>query len=244
MTERVPATPPGQMTNTAKPPVALRIGLMVPASNTTMEPEMLARLPAGTSITRIGIPASAAPLTPATMPAYQQAVVALAVQHFSDVTHDLVVYGCTAAGFAAGPAGDAALAAALAAATGLKVVTTARAMVLGLQQIGAREIAVVTPYSDAVNAQLMDFLADGGIRVTRLDTLRAPDVAALCAIQAPEVEALARRTMAADCDALFIGCTQLPTQDFLAGLARDLGRPVLSSISATADQALRLPAAG
>ncbi|MBU8539218.1 maleate cis-trans isomerase family protein [Falsiroseomonas tokyonensis] len=219
---------------------ALRVGLMVPGSNTTMEGEMRGFLPPGSAITRIGIPPSSAPLTPATMPDYQAAVVALAAQHFSRTTHDLLVYGCTAAGFAAGPAGDAALAAALAEATGLRVVTTARAMVLGLQRLGAQQIAVVTPYSDAVNAQLEAFLADGGIGVTRMDSLRAPDVAALCAIQAPEVEALARRTMAPDCDALFIGCTQLPTQAFLAELARDVGRPVLSSISATAEQALRV----
>ncbi|WP_439594397.1 hypothetical protein [Falsiroseomonas sp.] len=206
----------------------IRVGLMVPGSNTTMEGEMRALLPPGSAITRIGIPAGAA----------QAAVVALAAQHFSPSTQDLLVYGCTAAGFAAGPAGDAALAAALAEATGLRVVTTARAMVLGLQRIGAKNIAVVTPYSDAVNAQLAAFLADGGIGVTRMESLRAPDVAALCAIRAPEVEALARATMAPDCDALFIGCTQLPTHDFLAGLAHDVGRPVLSSISATADQAV------
>ncbi|MDO9499948.1 aspartate/glutamate racemase family protein [Falsiroseomonas sp.] len=220
------------------PPRAMRVGLMVPASNTTMEAEMLARLPAGSTITRIGIPRSEAPLTRETMPAYREAVVALAAQSFAPGQHDLLVYGCTAAGFAAGPEGDAALARDLAQCTGLPVVTTARSMVQRLQRLGARTIAVVTPYSDAVNAQLVDFLADGGIAVRRLDSLRAPDLAALCAIRAPEVDALARRTMGADCDALFIGCTQLPTEAILGALARDFGRPVLSAVSATAEQAL------
>ena len=54
-------------------------------------------------------------------------------------------------------------------ATGLPVVTTARAMVRALQHDGAKRIAVVTPYHDAVNAQLAAFLADGGISVVRLD---------------------------------------------------------------------------
>ncbi|MGX9963405.1 maleate cis-trans isomerase family protein [Roseomonas sp. F4] len=220
---------------------AIRVGLMVPGSNTTMEAEMRGWLPAGSEITRIGIPPSPGPLTRETVPAQQAAVLELAARCFSPATHDLVVYGCTSAGFIAGPAGDAALARGLGQVTGLPVVTTARAMVLGLQQAGAKRIAVATPYQDAVNDQLVDFLADGGIAVTRLETLRAPDVAALCAIQAPEVEALARRVMGPDCDALFIGCTQLPTQPFLAALARDVGRPVLSAVSATAEQAMRAP---
>ncbi len=218
------------------PPI--RVGLMVPASNTTMEAEMLASLPAGATLTRIGIPRTEAPLTRATMPAYRAAVVALAAKSFAPGRHDLLVYGCTAAGFLAGPEGDAALARDLAQGTGLKVVTTARSMVQRLQSIGARTIAVVTPYSDTVNAQLVEFLADGGIAVGRLDSLRAQDLAALCAIRAPEVDALARRTMGADCDALFIGCTQLPTQAILGGLARDFGRPVLSAVSATTEQAV------
>jgi len=222
--------------------MAIRIGLMVPASNTTMEAEMLARLPAGSTLTRIGIPRTESPLTRETMPAYRESVVALAAESFATDRHDLLVYGCTAAGFLAGPEGDAALARDLAQGTGLPVVTTARSMVQRLQAIGAKSIAVVTPYADAVNAQLVDFLADGGIAVRRLDTLRAKDLAALVAIRAPEVEALARKTMAADCDALFIGCTQLPTQPFLAALARDVGRPVLSAVSATADQARGVPA--
>ena len=65
----------------------------------------------------------------------------------------------------------------LTAATGLPVVTTARAMVRALQHDGARRIAVVTPYQDAVNAQL-DRVPQpmAASSVVRLDTFRAPDV--------------------------------------------------------------------
>jgi len=219
----------------------LRIGLMVPASNTTMEAEMAAWMPDGTVITRVGIPrGKAALLTKETMPAYRDAAVALAKQHFSPATHDLIAYGCTAAGFISGPAGDAALAALLAQETGLPVVTTARSMVLALQDAGAKEIAVVTPYLDGVNAQLADFLADGGIAVKRMDSFRAPDLEALCAITGPQVKELAERTMGNDVDALFIGCSQLPTQAILAGLETRFGKPAFSSIQATAWQAMRV----
>jgi maleate cis-trans isomerase len=94
-----------------------------------------------------------------------------------------------------------------------------------------------------VNAQLTAFLADGGIEVARLDTFRAPDVIALGRITAGEVAALARATMAGDCDALFIGCSQLPTRAILANLQAEFARPAWSSISATAWDAARLPMA-
>ncbi|HEY6705275.1 MAG TPA: hypothetical protein VI010_14355, partial [Xanthobacteraceae bacterium] len=103
--------------------------------------------------------------------------------------------------------------------------------------------AVVTPYHDAVNAQLEAFLADGGISVVRMDTFRAPDVTALGRITAAQVRDLARATMGPDCDALFIGCSQLPTHAILAGLQAEFGRPAWSSIRATAWDAGRLPIA-
>jgi maleate cis-trans isomerase len=113
-------------------------------------------------------------------------------------------------------------------------------MVRALQHEGARRIAVVTPYQDAVNAQLTAFLGHGGIDVVRLDTFRAPDVVALGRITADEVRALARATMGPDCDALFIGCSQLPTHAILAGLEVEFSRPAWSSISATAWEATTL----
>jgi maleate cis-trans isomerase len=218
----------------------VRVGLMVPANNTTMEGELAAWLPAGSTVTRVGIPRGAGLLTRETMPAYRDAAIALAAQHFSPATHDLLAYGCTAAGFIAGPSGDAELQRELARVTGLPVVTTARAMVVALQAAGARRIAVVTPYQDAVNEQLTAFLADGGIEVARLASFRAADVTALGRITAAEVPPPPPPTPPPPCDALFIGCSQLPTHAVLDGLAAHFGRPALSSISATAWEARRV----
>ena len=187
----------------------LRVGLMVPANNTTMEVELGAWLPAGSTVTTVKIPRGQGLLTKETLPAYRDSAIALARQHFGKGGYDLIAYGCTAAGFLSGPAGDSELSRMLTDATGLPVVTTARAMVRALQHEKARRIAVVTPYHDAVNTQLQAFLADGCISTMRLNTFRAPDVIALGRITAEQVRELARATMGPDCDALFIGCSQL-----------------------------------
>ena len=214
---------------------------MLPSNNTTMEGEFLAWLPAGSTVTTVKIPRGPGLLTAETIPAYRDNAISLARQHFGEGAVDLIAYGCTAAGFISGPSGDAALSAMLSEATGLPVVTTAHAMVSALQHDRAKRVAVVTPYHDSVNAQLVAFLADGGIEVVRLETFRAPDVAALGRITAEEVRNLARATMGSDCDALFIGCSQLPTHAILDDLQREFDRPAWSSIRATAWDAVRLP---
>lgn len=138
---------------------------------------------------------------------------------------DIVAYGCTAAGFIAGPVGEAELAAAIADITGKRVVTTARSMVLTLQEAGARKIALLTPYPDHVNLRLMVFLTDGGIRVKRLESFRVDDVEQLGLIRSDAVADRARAMMGPDCDALFIACSQLPTYDILDSLQAEFGRP-------------------
>ena len=229
----------GDCMSTDHPP--LKVGLMVPANNTTMQVELPAWLPKGSTVTTVKIPRGPGMLTKEAIPAYRDSAIALAREHFAGGRFDLIAYGCTAAGFLSGPAGDAELSAMLTEATGLPVVTVARAMVRALQHEKAKRVVVVTPYQDVVNAQLESFLADSGISVVRLDLFRAPDVATLGRITAEQVRDLARATMGPDCDALFIGCTQLPTHAILGGLAEEFKRPAWSSISATGWDAGRLP---
>jgi maleate cis-trans isomerase len=216
---------------------ALNVGLMVPINNTTFERELLAWLPAGSTCTTLRIPRGEGLLTPDTLPAYKAQALLLAAR-FAGARIDVVAYGCTAAGFIAGPAADAQLERELSAITGKPVVTTARSMVRALQALQVNDIALVTPYLDAVNERLKAFLAEGGIRVRRFNSFYAANVEELGRIRADAVARLARETMGADCEALFIACAQLPTFEILDGLGRELGRPVLSSIWAT-QQALR-----
>jgi maleate cis-trans isomerase len=215
------------------------VGLMVPINNTTMEKELLAWLPAGSRCDTRKIPRGQGLLTRETIPAYKAQALEIAKQ-FIDQPIELLAYGCTAASFLSGPEEDAALGDQLSRILGKPVVTTARAMVLALQAQRARRIALVTPYLDEVNQQLHRYLGQSGIEVSAFDTLRAADVHALGRITSAQVATMARQVMRADCDAMFIACSQLPTVDILAPLSREFGCPVLSSIQATAWRARQL----
>lgn len=217
----------------------MRVGLMVPANNTTMARELPAWLPAGSSADTRKVPRGPGLLTRETVPGYVDAAIEVA-RGFAEAPPALVAYGCTAAGFLMGPEADASLAARLREVTGRPVITAAGAMVEVLRRCGARRVAVVTPYTEEVNRQLVDYLERSGIGVARLETLGATDTASLGRITAPEVDALARATVDDSHDALFIACAQLPTFEILDALRADLGCPVWSSIAATAALAREL----
>jgi maleate cis-trans isomerase len=217
---------------------ALHTGLLVPSNNTTMEPELVEWLPEGSTCRRLGIPRGKGMLTPADLPAYLAHTVELA-KTLATGDIDLIAYGCTAAGFMAGPRRDAEVAAEIAALTGKPVVTTASAMTAVLGHLGTRRVTVVTPYLDAVNDRLKAFIEACGIAVENLESFRAETVDALAAITPAQVAALARTAMSTRSDAMFIACSQLPTRAILGDLERELGRPVWSSIRATAWAACR-----
>lgn len=218
--------------------MTVKLGLMVPANNTTMEPELRAWMD-GAPCRTLRIPRGKGLLGPAEIPAYVEQALELA-KTYDPAQTDIVAYGCTAAGFIGGPARDAEIQQKLTVITGKPVVTTASAMIAVLKHIGAQRVAVVTPYLDTVNERLRHYLAQSGITVTRLESFKAGTTDALAAITPQQIIALARETMTADADALFIACSQLPTKDILEALERDFARPVWSSIKATAWHAQRV----
>jgi maleate cis-trans isomerase len=211
--------------------------VVVPANNTTMEPELRAYCPAIDEFAVARVPRPARTLLKEDIPAYRASTLQ-AAGAFAGTTFNIVIYGCTAAGFLAGPAGDSEIAQALSQRFGVDTVTTAHSMVDVLRHEAATCVDVVTPYLDVVNDGLKEFLAAGGIKVNALNSFHCRTTAELGAIRLDQVLNLARKTATPDSQALFIACSQLPTRDIIAPLRRELKRPVWSSIQATAWSAL------
>lgn len=214
--------------------------LVVPANNTTMEPELNALCPELAPFAVARVPRPPRTLTIDDLPAYRAATLE-AVEPFLGQRPDLVVYGCTAAGFLGGAAGDGEMVAALRSRTGVPVVSTASAMVAVLRHEGVTATAVVTPYLAAVNDGLRAYLAAARISVEVLASFNCATTEALGRITAEQVRDKALATVTPDSRALFIACSQLPTLDVVPALRRRLGIPVWSSIRATAWAAARVP---
>jgi maleate isomerase len=207
--------------------------LVVPDTNTTMEPELRALWPEITRLQRVGVPRPMRPIVVGDLPEYR-ANTLKAVQALLPCKVDVVIYGCTTAGFLAGPAGDKEVGQALSELTGAPAVTTASAMVQALRHSGVRRPAIVTPYLEASNDGLKRFLAAMDMEVPLLNSFFFHTVEEYNNATREQVRELAMKTGADDsADGLFIACTQLPTLGILEDLANKLGKPVRGAIEAT-----------
>lgn len=213
----------------------IRVGVMIPQPNTTVEHELGGWLAPGSAVELLRIPRGKGMMTTETLPAYIANTLELAAR-FARQDIDVVAFGCTAAGFLLGPEGDRAFMQELRRITTKPVASIANAMTTCLLELGVKRIALVTPYLEAVNDQLKAYISDAGLEVAAFDSLYAADIGELVKIQPAAVSALARRTMTDDCEAMFIACAQLPTQTILDDLRAEFGRPVLSSNQALAMQ--------
>ncbi len=210
--------------------------IVVPENNTTMEPEISALCPelAPMPVARVKRPPRTLLLED--LPAYADATLD-AIEPYASKQFDLVIYGCTAAGFLGGPAGNAGMVDKLRARTGASVVSTAGAMVDVLREEDINETAVVTPYLQPVNDGLRAYLKSSGIAVETLNSFFCKTTAELGQITEEQVLELALRTVTPQSKSLFIACTQLPTLNAIAALRAKLDIPVWSSIQATASTA-------
>jgi maleate cis-trans isomerase len=207
--------------------------VVLPENNTSIEPEIAALCPALEPLAVARVKRPPRTLMLEDLPAYAEATLD-AIAPFAGEPWDLVIYGCTAAGFLGGPDSNARMVESLRERTGAIVVSTAGAMIDVLHEAGVAETAVVTPYLGPVNDGLRAYLEASGIAVETLDSFFCKTTAELGAITEGEVLELARRTVTPSSKSLFVACSQLPTLHAIAQLRNELEIPVWSSIQATA----------
>ncbi|MGE0801208.1 MAG: hypothetical protein AB7G13_29525 [Lautropia sp.] len=209
---------------------AITVGIVMPASNTTLEAELPAWFPvpvrlATARITRPGM------LRAEDLPAERERVAAAGAA-LAEAKPDVVVMGCTAAGFLAGPDGDRDFCSDLERATGAPTVSAAGSMVAALRGERARALSILSPYGRQVNDALRAFLEQAGFSISAFEGFEVAGVKELLAIDEGRVAEKARAATAVPSDAVFVACSQLPTHGVLGALSRDAGRPAWSSVKA------------
>jgi maleate isomerase len=149
----------------------------------------------------------------------------------------VVAYLCTSGSFVGGLAGEARLRAAMERGGARRALTTSGALIEALRELGARRVAVATPYDAALTGRLAGFLAEAGFETTGTGHLGMGED--IWRVDAESVLNLARAVPRAGADALFLSCTNLPTFEVLPVLEAELGLPVLSANQVTMRAALR-----
>jgi maleate isomerase len=114
------------------------------------------------------------------------------------------------------------------------VVSSAGALVEGLQALGARKIGMVTPYLKELTRLVADYIEDAGIEVGDALSLEISDNRAVAALDPEALKNHWKRLDLRDCDALLISaCVQMPSLSVVEEVERESGLATLSAATAT-----------
>jgi maleate isomerase len=218
---------------------AARVGLLVPSSNTTMEPDLWDGL-AGLAT----VHTARMRLVGASEHEERRMVAAFAEPAAIDLATcrpDILVFGCTSAGGVLGAAGERALLQRLSGITGCPVVSVVDAVTSALTERDAQMVGLLTPYTHDLTAAVATRLAAAGVRIGPQSSMGFSDNLDIGALQPEAVVDAARPFADAPIDALFISCTNLRAYEVRDEVAQTIGRPVVTSNAAVLEPAQGLP---
>ncbi len=212
-----------------------RLGVLLPSGNQAAEPQFNAMLPAGVSLhtTRLKLRGS----TDQELLAMAEGVED-AARLVADAEPSLVLFHCTAVSTYSQEL-EQSIKARIAKATGKPAAATSEAIVAALRQLGAKRIVMLSPYNEAINAREGKYFEGAGFEVLDCAGLSCRDAPAMMAVT-PErwrSYAIAHRHDLAD--AYLLSCTTVRSSEVVEQLEEDLGRPVITSNTATVWHCLR-----
>jgi maleate cis-trans isomerase len=213
-----------------------RIGLLVPSSNTTVEPEFYRALPRG-----ITLHTARLYLTRIAPEAILQMVQDMETQAklLASADVDVIVLGATAPSLLKGLGYDRELIAKIEAATGRRATTTSTALIEALRHVGARRVVLGSAYDEKVNGIAKTFLEASGMEVLATEGLALVDNLIVGRLSPDTAYDLAIKVNRPEADAIALSCTNWQTMDAIDRIERETGKPVVSTTQATIWAALR-----
>jgi maleate isomerase len=212
-----------------------RVGLLLPSSNTTMEPDLYGMAPKGVTVHTARM--MLRDVTPEGLEEMAgEATRAARLLETAEV--DMLAYGCTSGSLIRGVEWEKSLKRRLEETAGVPAVTTAGAVVEGLKTLGAERVSVFTPYTDAVNMRERSFLEAHGFRVDAMRGLGLTDNQRIGRVPADQLESFI--APAPGSDAVFVSCTNLPVVHLIERLEERHRLPFVTSNQATMWAALRV----
>ncbi|QFT75460.1 Asp/Glu racemase [Ruegeria sp. THAF33] len=211
---------------------AAKIGVLVPFTNTNLEPDMEMLRPPNTTIhfQRMGgydvneIPGSDQ------MAGLGASDISHDLRMISGVRPDVVLYGCTSATLTHGPSFDAELAQQIKSESGALSLTAAGSLIAAIKALGATKVGFSSPYLGEINAQAMDFMAQNGI-----ETVRCADVGRKLGnygqgeLTPDDVYELACQADHPQAQAIILSCTDMRSVEAIDRIEATLGKPVVTS---------------
>lgn len=230
-------------------PRTYRIGQIVPSSNTTMETEIPAILRAREAHhpERFTFHSSRMRMKHVTKEelAKMDADSDRCALELSDAHVDVLGYACLVAIMSMGLGYHCASEARLHQRTvdnghPAPVVTSAGALVDGLKALGAKKVAILTPYMKPLTQLVIDYIQHQGIEVVDSLSLEIPDNLEVGRQDPRAPIELTKKLNTANADAIVASaCVQMPSLASIQAIEDRTGLPVMSSAVATTHQMLK-----
>ncbi|MBS1879490.1 MAG: aspartate/glutamate racemase family protein [Actinobacteria bacterium] len=211
--------------------MTMRVGLIVPSSNTVMEPDFQREL-AGVASVHAARMYLADPVTPAGEFEMLDRHAAPAARDLGTLAPDVTVFGCTSAAALLGPDGDARLRSRLVGLTGTRVVGVADSLGNRLRELDASRIAVLSPYAAELAEAVIRGFAGEGFEVLGAHGLEIGDNAEVGRVEPEAILDAAPLALAPGAEALAVACTNLRALEVREELERAVGIPVVTANSA------------
>lgn len=213
--------------------MAMRIGLLVPSSNTTMEPDFYRNVSKGVSVYTARMHLQ--DVTVAAEEVMLDEHFPLALRDIATMEPDVVVFGCTSAGALRGNEYDAELIRRIEETTDCPAVSVVQSVQTALQKHG-RRVHVLTPYIDEVTERVAAALRADGADVVAVAGMGIRANADIGRVSPQQIAAFAveqRAKLDASVDCLFLSCTNWQAFAVREQLEQELQLPVVTSNHAT-----------
>lgn len=220
------------------------IGLIVPSSNLTMETELPRMLRAreeaepGDRFVFHSSRARMRQVTPEQLRA-MNAQAERAARELADARPDVVATACLVAIMAQGPgyhcsAEDSIRDALRAEGSEAPVVSSAGALLAGLDALKAARVAIITPYMKPLTQKVVDYIEDAGVEIVDALSLEVADNLAVGRLDPQGLREHWRRLDLSRADALVLSaCVQMPSLPVVQAVEDEAGLPVLTAATAT-----------
>jgi maleate isomerase len=206
---------------------APRLGLILLATDMTTERDVARLIPPDEAAVHATRVAYVNPTTPDNLRRMGPLLSAAAALLVPGADLRAIYYSCTAASVVIGE--DAVGSALELGRPGVRAVTPIGAAARALRALGARRIAVLTPYLEEPTAAVVRHLEDMGFDVVQARCLGMSDDREMALVSAQKIIEAACQVDTSEADALFISCTALPALSAVAEIEAALGKPVVTS---------------
>lgn len=205
-----------------------RIGLLIPSSNTVMEVDFYRNLPPQASVhtarmymEETTVEGESRMLDEFALPA---------ARDLATVQPHVVVFGCTSAGALRGNTYDEWLCHEIEKITGALTISVIRSVRNAITTFGAKRLAVLTPYVEALNRRVRASLEEGGLEVVSIQGMGISINHDIAEVSPRDIVEFAKKGLkSVEAELIFISCTNFRAMEALPELREIFSVPILSS---------------